>query len=142
MIYRPIFFNYMDDDGIVFKKEDFDMNDIKDKIEKGIFLGEFNTNNSIISLSKVSHIIEKVEIDDIGLITHVRILDTPEGKKVKNLIDNDVELFLSARYTGIKDGNGIKDMNLISFDFTSKNNYNSLLKRIKLNKKLKKIKKI
>lgn len=74
--------------------------ELKDRIKnEGGVLGEFEqSENNLISLPRVSHIIDKIDIDEHGNIKgQLRILDTFYGKITNTLIDNNYNMSLSMR---------------------------------------------
>jgi len=142
MIFRPVFFNVPTSNGNIYKRDNFDINEINEKAYKKTLLGELEPprNNDVVTLANVSHVVRSVEFDKHGIVADVEILDTPQGKMVKALMKENVDVYLSARCIGVKDGNEIKDMKLLSFDFVGNDPYESIRKRMILNKKLKKVK--
>ena len=67
----------------------------------------------VVNLERVSHMINKLYQDGNNFIGEAKILDTPYGKIVKNLIDEGAKLGVSSRGMGTlvhKDGaNHVKD---------------------------------
>ena len=67
----------------------------------------------VVNLERVSHMINKLYPDGNNFIGEAKILDTPYGKIVKNLIDEGAKLGVSSRGMGTlvhKDGaNRVKD---------------------------------
>ena len=67
----------------------------------------------VVNLERVSHMINKLYPDGNNFIGEAKILDTPYGKIVKNLIDEGAKLGVSSRGMGTlvhKDGaNHVKD---------------------------------
>tara|TARA_B100001996_G_scaffold280987_1_gene221420 strand:+ start:255 stop:905 length:651 start_codon:yes stop_codon:yes gene_type:complete len=65
-----------------------------------------------VNLERVSHMIEELEEVDQNFMGRAKILDTPYGKIVKNLIDEGAQLGVSSRGMGsLKSGrNGISEV--------------------------------
>ena len=137
MIFRSVYFNVLtknlfNNKLIVFKKNNFNIKKINKKAQQNRLLGENEPATIDITLSRVSHIINSIEIDSLGVLVDIRILDTHEGKVIKKLLENKCELFLIPRFIG---------EHFITFDFVSEDVYTyGFRKRFKLNRKLKKIK--
>jgi hypothetical protein len=53
-----------------------------------------------VNLERVSHMIQKITEDDDNFIGRAKIMDTPYGKIVKNLIDEGARLGVSSRGMG------------------------------------------
>ncbi len=68
--------------------------------------------NYDISISKVSHIIKDIEMKDDGVYGEIEILDTPDGKLVKKMMESGLYPLVSPRCYGV--GGEIK--RIISFD--------------------------
>ena len=83
---------------------------IKEKIDKNRAVGELgHPEEPGINLDKVSHKIESLKESGNDFIGKARILDTPYGKIVKNLIDEGVNFGVSSRGLGsLKNINGKK----------------------------------
>lgn len=69
----------------------------------------------IINLERVSHMITSLHQDGNNFIGKAKILDTPYGKIVKNLIDEGAQLGVSTRGVGSLLRNG--DLNEVQDDF-------------------------
>ena len=91
-----------------------------DFVFKNEYLGEFNNStNYNISLKDVSHSIKNIELKDNVIYGDIKILDTPNGKVVKELL-KDMPLSVVPRGTSKIDQNGfIRDYELITFDLIS-----------------------
>jgi hypothetical protein len=73
----------------------------KEFVEKGRALGELgHPEGPTINLERVSHIIKELKVDRKNFIGKAKILETPYGKIVKNLIDEGVKLGVSSRGMG------------------------------------------
>ena len=59
-----------------------------------------------INLDKVSHMIEKLEEDGNNFVGRAKILSTPNGQIVKNLIDDGAKLGVSSRGLGSLESKG------------------------------------
>jgi hypothetical protein len=64
-----------------------------------------------VNLERVSHIIKNLRVEDNDVIGKAKILDTPYGKIVKNLMDEGAKLGVSSRGMGsLKQRNGINEV--------------------------------
>ena len=82
-------------------------------IVSGRALGELgHPDGPTVNLERVSHMIEELEEVDNNFMGRAKILDTPYGKIVKNLIDEGARLGVSSRGMGsLKAGkNGIQEV--------------------------------
>lgn len=93
-------FNVENKNGRIYTEESFSeecLEDMKDAINKGEFLGEImNSQQELdpygVNLARVSHRITKADIKEKGLYVEVEVLDgTPNGYKVKKMMD-DIKL--------------------------------------------------
>jgi hypothetical protein len=68
-----------------------------------------------VNLERVSHIIKNLSVDGKQIIGEAKIMDTPYGKIVKNLIDEGAKLGVSSRGMGsLKEQDGV---NVVQEDF-------------------------
>lgn len=77
-----------------------------------------------IDLSNVSHEVEEIHLDEKNksIAGTIKILDTPKGKIVKELLqsDNQISLYCRPRGTGNINENGeIENFKILSFDLVS-----------------------
>lgn len=77
-----------------------------------------------IDLSNVSHEIEELHLDEEqkALVGTIKLLDTPKGNLVKDLInpENSISLYCRPRGTGNVNENGeMENFEIISFDLVS-----------------------
>ena len=88
-------------------------------------LGELDhPDDSVINLRNVSHLITDVWWDGNDVMGKIKILDTPSGKVVKDLINSGVKLGISSRGMGsVQEQMGAsmvqEDFELICFDIVS-----------------------
>jgi hypothetical protein len=74
---------------------------IKEYVDKNRALGELNhPSGPTVNLDKVCHKINELYTDGNNFIGKAKILNTPSGKIVKNLIEGDVKLGVSSRGMG------------------------------------------
>ena len=74
---------------------------VKEFVEKDRAFGELgHPDASTINLDKVSHMITKLEEDGNNYVGRAKILSTPNGQIVKNLIDDGAKLGVSSRGLG------------------------------------------
>jgi hypothetical protein len=77
---------------------------LQKKIKDNRLLGELDHPEKFdISLSKVSHVIEKLDYDKgkRQLVGRVRLLDTPSGRIAKELVESGVPISISSRAAGL-----------------------------------------
>lgn len=82
-------------------------------------LGELSHDSTQMhtSLTKVSHTVERVEQYDDGLGVEMKVLDTPNGKLIQQIINNDYKIEVHPRCYGEVDENGvITSCELLTFD--------------------------
>jgi hypothetical protein len=79
-------------------------------IQKNRAFGELGHPDSpSINLDRVSHMITKLHADGNNFIGKAKILDTPNGKIVKSLLNGGASLGVSTRGVGsLKESNGVK----------------------------------
>ena len=80
--------------------------------------------DSVINLKNVSHMVIDVWWQKSDVMGKIKVLDTPSGRTVKDLINAGVKLGISSRGMGsVSEGNGQTmvedDFQLICFDFVS-----------------------
>ena len=86
-------------------------------------LGELDhPDDSVINLKNVSHMVTGIWWDGDGVMGKVRVLDTPSGNILKNLVQGGVKLGISSRGLGSTKKDSGKtivqeDFQLICFDF-------------------------
>lgn len=85
---------------------------INEYVEKGRALGELNhPSGPTVNLDRVSHIIKELHEDGNNIYGKAKVLDTPMGKIVKNLIDEGAQLGVSTRGMGsLKSKNGYQEV--------------------------------
>ena len=85
-------------------------------INKNRAFGELgHPDGPTVNLERVSHMIKELKIDGKNFIGEAKIMDTPYGKIVKNLIDEGAQLGVSSRGMGSLKRDG--DKNVVSDDF-------------------------
>ncbi len=90
------------------------INNLNENVKEGTLLGElfhdtYNDRSSIISLSNVSHKIDRLVLTDNIVIADIDILDTPSGKLVEWFLSNNWGKFYS-RLNGISEPEKIMDI--------------------------------
>ena len=79
----------------------------KEFVEQDRAFGELgHPEGPTINLDKVSHMIEKLEEDGNNFVGRAKILSTPNGQIVKNLIDDGAKLGVSSRGLGSLESKG------------------------------------
>lgn len=108
---------------------------LKEKIEKKRLLGELDHPSQFdISLSKVSHIIEKLEYDKENRVIRgrIRLLNTPAGKIAQSLVDSGVPLHISSRAAGdVGEGNKVIIKKVFTYDLVADPGFeNAVLQKV------------
>ena len=85
---------------------------IRDYVTENRALGELNhPSGPTVNLDKVSHIIKELHCHGNNFVGKAKILDTPMGKIVKNLINEGAKLGVSSRGMGsLKKSGGINEV--------------------------------
>lgn len=93
-----------------------------------------------ISMNNVSHTIENVYIEDNSIYGDIHILNTPKGKIVKDILNNNQSIGIASRGVGTVSSDGIVSDNykLFTFDLVSDSSFDIYINTEK-NKYIKKI---
>jgi len=85
---------------------------IKTYVDENRAFGELNhPQGPTVNLDRVSHIIKELREDSDNLVGKAKIMDTPMGKIVQNLMDEGAKLGVSSRGMGsLKERNGINEV--------------------------------
>ena len=85
---------------------------INEYVNKGRALGELNhPTGPTVNLDRVSHIVKELYEDGKNIYGKAKVLDTPMGKIVKNLIEEGAQLGVSTRGMGsLKSKNGYQEV--------------------------------
>ena len=83
-----------------------------DYVKEGRAMGELgHPEGPTVNLERVSHLVESLKADGDNIIGKAKILETPYGKIVKNLMEGGVKLGVSSRGMGtLKQVNGINEV--------------------------------
>ncbi len=105
------------------------------KISENRLLGELDHPEKFdVSLSKVSHIIEKLEYlkDKRQIVGRVKILDTPSGRIAKELVESGVPISISSRAAGLVESNKqVKIKKIFTYDLVADPGFeNAVLNKI------------
>ena len=95
---------------------------INEKIKEGAYImGELNhPDNLSIDLKNVSHIITEAWMDGNNAVGKCKVLNTPSGQIVKNLIEGGVKLGVSSRGTGNVTNEGVvEDFAFVTVDIVA-----------------------
>jgi hypothetical protein len=96
---------------------------LRKKINEKRLLGELDHPDKFdISLSKVSHVIEKLDYDKNKrqIVGRVRLLDTPAGKIAKELVEAGVPVSISSRAAGLVESNKkVKIKKIFTYDLVA-----------------------
>lgn len=84
----------------------------EDFVNKNRGMGELgHPDGPTVNLERVSHIIKELTTDGSNIMGKAKILDTPYGKIVKNLIDEGVKIGVSSRGMGsLKNVDGVNEV--------------------------------
>ena len=97
----------------------------KEYVEQNRAMGELgHPDGPQVNLERVSHLIEHLKEDGDNIVGRAKILETPYGKIVKNLMEGGVKLGVSSRGMGsLKQENGVntvqKDFMLSAIDIVA-----------------------
>jgi hypothetical protein len=70
-----------------------------------------------INLSRVSHLVKNVRIVNNYLIADIKVLDTPQGKELKRMLDDGTQFVFRPRSTGtVNDNKEVTIEHLFTFD--------------------------
>jgi hypothetical protein len=135
-----IHFGYYDKNGRFYDNENIDLNDLNSRT----IYGELSHPDRFeVFLGNVSHIIRNFEITKNVLYGNIKVLDTPTGRVLENMIRNGINVVFRPRGEGIVNLDGtIKDYKIYAFDVTpiDKDPFSkAMLRRDKINKLLEKI---
>jgi hypothetical protein len=85
---------------------------ITEYVDKGRALGELNhPTGPTVNLDRVSHIVKELHEDGNTIYGKAKIMDTPMGRIVKNLIEEGAQLGVSTRGMGsLKSKNGYQEV--------------------------------
>lgn len=96
------------------------MNPIMEQLNnKSTIYGELGQDNASmdVTLSNVSHTVENIYINDNAIYGDIRILDTPKGKIVKELLNNNQTIGVASRGMGTINNDGTISSNYKLFTF-------------------------
>tara|TARA_R110001592_G_scaffold88271_2_gene259996 strand:- start:329 stop:985 length:657 start_codon:yes stop_codon:yes gene_type:complete len=84
----------------------------KEYVDTGRAMGELgHPDGPSVNLERVSHVIKELKQNGTDIVGKAKIIDTPYGKIVKNLLDEGVKIGVSSRGMGsIKDNNGTNEV--------------------------------
>lgn len=85
---------------------------ITEYVDKGRALGELNhPTGPTVNLDRVSHIVKELREDGNTIYGKAKVMDTPMGRIVKNLIEEGAQLGVSTRGMGsLKSKNGYQEV--------------------------------
>ena len=116
-------FDVMNRNKRIYKKENYKtvLEQIADKCASGALMGELGhpDGRSLTDLTQVSHVVTKLEIDDTNNCVRgeLKLLDTPNGRIARTLVESGVPLFVSSRASGyITKGGVVTLTNLVTYD--------------------------
>jgi hypothetical protein len=92
--------------------------EVNGRIQSGYTIcGELNHPSDLqVNLERVSHIITEMRMDGNKAIGKAKILNTPMGVLVKNLIEGGVKLGVSSRGSGSVNEGRVSDFNFVTVD--------------------------
>lgn len=108
---------------------------LQKKIENKRLLGELDHPEKFdISLTKVSHVIEKLEYDKTKrqLVGRVRLLNTPSGRIAQDLVNSGVPISISSRAAGLVESDKkVKIKRIFTYDLVADPGFeNAVLSKI------------
>ena len=116
-------FDVMNRNKRIYKKENYKrvLEQIAGKCASGALMGELGhpDGRSLTDLTQVSHVVTKLEIDDTSNCVRgeLKLLDTPNGRIARTLVESGVPLFVSSRASGyITKGGVVTLTNLVTYD--------------------------
>jgi len=87
-------------------------------VNEGRALGELgHPMGPVINLDRVSHVIKELKEDGTNFVGKAKVMDTPNGKIVKNFISEGVKLGVSSRGMGSLKANKKTGVNEVQKDF-------------------------
>ena len=87
-------------------------------VNEGRALGELgHPMGPVINLDRVSHVIKELKEDGKNFVGKAKVMDTPNGKIVKNFISEGVKLCVSSRGMGSLKANKKTGVNEVQKDF-------------------------
>ena len=87
-------------------------------VKEGRALGELgHPMGPVINLDRVSHVIKELKEDGKNFVCKAKVMDTPNGKIVKNFISEGVKLGVSSRGMGSLKANKKTGVNEVQKDF-------------------------
>jgi len=87
-------------------------------VKEGRALGELgHPMGPVINLDRVSHVIKELKEDGKNFVGKAKVMDTPNGKIVKNFISEGVKLGVSSRGMGSLKANKKTGVNEVQKDF-------------------------
>ena len=96
---------------------------LQKKIDEKRLVGELDHPEKFdVSLSKVSHVIEKLDYDKDKrtLRGRVRLLDTPQGRIAKELVESGIPISISSRAAGLVESNKkVKIKKIFTYDLVA-----------------------
>ncbi len=125
VIKRSIRFNFLNKNKRIYNLDDFINNlpDLQEKIKNNVLYGCLSDDISFfdydIHISKISHIINNIEIKNDVLYITITPLNTEKGRILKELIDNNIYFTLSPQSFGeIDEYNIVHIDKLITFNIS------------------------
>ena len=108
---------------------------LQKKIDEKRLIGELDHPEKFdISLSKISHVIENLTYnkDKRNITGRIRLLDTPQGRIAKELVESGVPICVSSRAAGLVDPNKkVKIKKIFTFDLVADPGFeNAVLSRM------------
>lgn len=91
---------------------------VEKRTAEGGLLGEITMpERASIDLTRVSHQVTELRVEDGWVVGKIKVLNTPGGQALKSLLDGKVDLNFAPRGMGYVDGNGlVTNYQLISID--------------------------
>lgn len=118
-------FGIVNNNDRIYEEEEYlpHMKYLQKKIEEKRLIGELDHPEKFdISLSKISHVIENLQYnkDNRTVTGRVRLLDTPQGRIAKELVESGIPISISSRAAGLVESNKkVKIKKIFTYDLVA-----------------------
>jgi hypothetical protein len=116
------FFGKENENGRIYEEAEYapHLSYLQEKIKKNKLLGELDHPERFdVSLANASHIVEHLEMDKVNKVLRgrIRVLNTPKGEVLKNLINSGIPISISSRAAGLVESNKrVKIKKIFTYD--------------------------
>ena len=122
-------FGQMNDNHRIYEKAEYlpHLSYLREKIKRGQLFGELDHPQSFdVSLKNVSHIVEALDYDEgtNSVKIRVRVLDTPSGNIVKNIVKSGGKVSISSRAAGqVLESKKVKLHRIFTYDLVAEGGF-------------------